>query len=501
MKKKQIVINAGMSILQVVILGGILFFLYRYLLMTIGVDRLGIWSIVLAATSTIRVGDLGFSGSVVKFVAKYLARGEPEQTNDVIQTAVLSIAVLIGLILLIAYPLVQMLLGYFIPKEGLEEALLILPYALLSLWISSIAGVFQSGLVGCQRIDLLSLLLIASSAVYFGLVLWLIPPFGMLGLAYAQLMQSVGLLLLSWMLLKRELRFLPLIPYRWSRSSFVEMLKYGVNFQVNSIVAMLCDPITKALLSKFGGLAMVGYYEMANRMVMQFRAILVSANQVLVPVLAGLHEKEPERISSVYRDSYRLLFFLALPFYGFIVALSPIISELWIGHYEWYFVVFAWLLTVATLLNGLINPAYFSNLGTGRLYWNTTSYVVVGIMNASLGWFLGSFFGGIGVVVAWTIAFSVGSSIVVIAYHVENQIPFRELFPRESLGLALMCLSAIFFAHLVYLNMHDKVDAIQLVLVGMTTFCTMVAIPMWRHPMRARLLSWVLHSISGRFSN
>lgn len=496
MQKRQILINAGLSVLQVVISGVILFFLYRYLLSTIGVRRLGIWSIVLATTAATRVGDFGFSGSIVKFVAKYLARGEPGMTNDVIQTGVLSMAVLIGLILLIAYPLAEVFLGYFVPAEGLKEALLILPYALASLWVSSIAGVFQSALDGCQRIDLRSLMLIAGGAIYFGLVLWLVPLFGMLGLAYAQVLQSAALLLLSWFLLKHELRFLPLFPYRWSRSKFTEMLRYGVNFQISSIFTMLCDPVTKAMLSKFGGLAMVGYYEMANRMVTQFRAILVSANQVLIPVVAGLHEQAPEKIRSLYNDSYRLLLYVALPVYGGIAALSPLISALWIGQYETVFVQFTSLLTIAMLFNGLVNPAYFANLGTGRLYWNTVSAITVGIMNACLGLLLGKFFGGIGVVVAWAVAFSFGSSIVVVAYHIEHEIPFRKLIPSESMSLVLMCILGIGLVHLLYSKMSGHVATTSLSLLSITIYIAIVAIPIWKHPMREKLMGWLFHNIA-----
>jgi O-antigen/teichoic acid export membrane protein len=51
---------------------------------------------------------------------------------------------------------------------------------------------------------------------------------------------------------------------------------------------MLYDPITKALLTKFGGLSLVGYYEMANKLIYQIRSLKVSANQILVPAFADL---------------------------------------------------------------------------------------------------------------------------------------------------------------------------------------------------------------------
>ncbi|MGC8744981.1 MAG: polysaccharide biosynthesis C-terminal domain-containing protein, partial [Verrucomicrobiia bacterium] len=60
--------------IQIISVGIALFFLYRFLLKTIGVEQFGIWSLVLSTTSIIGAANLGISGSIVKFVAKYIAR-------------------------------------------------------------------------------------------------------------------------------------------------------------------------------------------------------------------------------------------------------------------------------------------------------------------------------------------------------------------------------------------------------------------------------------------
>ena len=105
-----------------------------------------------------------------------------------------------------------------------------------------------------------------------------------------------------------------------------------MNFQIISISTMCYEPVTKVLLSKYGGVSLVGYFEMATRLVQQFRAVIISANQVLVPTIAHLKEKNPEKIQGIYLTSYQLLFYLSIPMYSMIILCSPIISELWIGH-------------------------------------------------------------------------------------------------------------------------------------------------------------------------
>jgi O-antigen/teichoic acid export membrane protein len=341
MGKQQISRNARMAIAQVAFSSVILFVLYRFLLSTIGIEQIGVWSLVLATTSLSRISELGLSGSVVKFVAKYIARGDMDKASGVIQTVAISVGILIGSMLIIAYPLLMWILERVVPAHGLKDALSILPYALASLWSTAIAGVFQSGLDGCQRIDLRGLIMMGGSALNLTFAVVLVPYFGLLGLAYGQIIQAAIIVMISWILLSRELPTLPTIPHRWHKTLFSEMLRYGVNFQIASILNILADPITKAYMSKFGNLSMVAYYEMAKRLIMQLRALLLSANQVVVPVISGLQEAEPERIQNVYKVSWHLLIYLALPLYAGILATIPIISEVWIGCYEKVFVVFA----------------------------------------------------------------------------------------------------------------------------------------------------------------
>ena len=61
-------------------------------------------------------------------------------------------------------------------------------------------------------------------------------------------------------------------------------------------MTMLLDPLAKVLLSRFGGLSAVAYFEMANRMVSQARSLIASANQVLVPYYSKVAETTRGRI-------------------------------------------------------------------------------------------------------------------------------------------------------------------------------------------------------------
>jgi O-antigen/teichoic acid export membrane protein len=145
MQKKQIIKNVMLSIIQFLLVGIVLFILYKFLLNKIGAELFGVWSLVLSTTTFANIANLGFSGSVVKYVAQSLAKNNVEKVVDIIETSVISIGVSVGLVLLISFPLAKGLLRMIIPSSHLSEAMNILPYAMLSLWISVIAGIFQAG--------------------------------------------------------------------------------------------------------------------------------------------------------------------------------------------------------------------------------------------------------------------------------------------------------------------------------------------------------------------
>lgn len=493
LKKRRVLLNAFASGLQVVVTGAVLFFLYRYLLNTIGVERFGIWSVVLSTTSVANLANLGFSASVVKFVSKYLSKGEDRAVADLIQTSIVSAGTLVGLILLLAYPFASWFLGLIISAGNLKEALSILPYALVSLWMLVVAGVAMAGLDGYQRIDIRSNILVLSALFNLALCFVLVPKYGLVGLAIAHVAQSALVLLTSWIMLRRSLSLLPFFPKKWDRKLFWEMAGYGLNFQVIPISQMFCDPVTKALLTKFGGLAMVGYYEMANRMLLQFRMLLVSANQVLLPVIAELHEKNSGLIRKIYIDSYGIMIYLTLPAYAVFVAFTPVISAVWIGRYEPIFALFSVLLTGSFFINTLGIPAYFSGLGIGRLKWITLGHVATAVMNAVLGLAFGHILGGIGVVIAWIISWMTGTAMFVVSHHFAQKIPLKELLPSESVWLAAACSAFAIVSFFICPKANCNVTAG--VFGQILILLLLVLIPFWNHPMRKRLTGLIISNL------
>lgn len=474
--------NATLAMVQAIISGVVLFILYRYLITHLGVKQLGLWSVVLASTSVARLTDMGLTGSVVKYVARYSALKDDKQVAEVIHTAAISIAVVMAAFCIAIYPLMDNVLSLVIPTEAMPQATQILPWAMYSLWFASVGGVFQSGLDGCQRMDIRNILTIFSNGIYLLAAFWLVPHFGLIGLAIGQSAQGFLLMLASWLTLRHQLKSLPFLPILWRKSKFTEMFGYSVNFQINSISILLFDPVIKLLMSRYGGLSVTAYYEMASQLVIKLRGLLVSATQALVPAIAELHETAPERVREIYLKAYRMNFFVTIPLYGAILIILPLVSELWIGHIENIFLFFGAVLTVGWGLNTLISPAYFVNLGTGDLKLNSIFHVMMALLNAILGLIMGPVYGGFGVAFAAMFALALSSGILIFILNKQYKIPFENLLPSEHHLMIVVVIACVIFSGLFTLLFYLSHNYLLIGTVNITVYILILMVLVWVHP-------------------
>ena len=411
---KRLLFNATLSVVQVIALGGTYFIVYTFLLKNLGSQKLGTWSVVLSTSSVASIANIGLSSSLIKFIASYSIERDIVQINKLIKTSLISIAVFVGFISILLYCLGYFLLSLVLPPSELSEARILLPFSLLSLWINSLASIFLSTLDGIHSSSIRSLVYIVSAFIFIILVWQFLPHYGLTSISVIQVIQAFTILILSVTGVKYVFKGFILFPLRWDKETFNQIFKFSSNFQIIGLCQLLYDPVTKFLLSRYGGLSFVGYYEMASRLVVQIRTLIVSANQVIVPSIASSSEKN---IDKSYPKILNLVIGLAFPVMVAVMVFTPSISYYWIGSYEPYFIWALLILTLSWLINILCTPAYFSSIGLGNLRGILFSHVFIAILNLVLGWGLGYSFGGLGVIIAWGMSLSLGSLFSLVYYN------------------------------------------------------------------------------------
>jgi O-antigen/teichoic acid export membrane protein len=269
------------------------------------------------------------------------------------------------------------------------------------------------------------------------------------------------------------------------------MFGYATNFQVNGVAQLFFEPTTKALLSKWGTLSDVGYFEMASRMIMQIRSLLVAANHVMVPVITTQQERTPTHILDTYKRCYDIMFYLSIPIFSLLLVVTPLISVAWIGMYEPTFVLFSYLLIASWALNTSTVPAYLAFVGTGQLRSNTLSHMLMGVTNLLVGYILGHMFGSMGVIAGTCLAILAGSLMTLFTFHAEHHLDLQRLVSQDSRGLLMWSAMGVGVGLLTYYLFRDAVALwIVAVLVG-GLFFALVGPSLWQHRIRIFLLDGV----------
>ena len=448
--KKRISINIISTILQVLVVGVVYLFLYKFLLESLGIEKLGVWSIILATSSIANLANFGITSGLVKFIADYNAKKNLKDIPKLIFTALVSIIILFLLIVIIIYFFSKVILGFVVEQKYLSLALEILPYSLLCLFINSVGGIFTSTLEGFQKNYVKNFLFLFSSVFLLLSSYYLVPIYQLKGVAIAQVFQSVIILVGSLLFVINTSQLAIFNKWNWDYKIFRELINYGAKFQVISVFQMLYEPITKGLISKFGGLAVLGYYEMAARLVNQVRALIVNANQVMVPVVAHTNSTQKENLKELYNKMMSITFFVNVLLISVLLIFTPIISILWIGHWEPIFVFSMLLLSTSIFVNILIGPAYFSCVGEGNLNLILKSQIMIGILNLILGYVLGYYFSGKGVIVSWAISVAISSFYLFYNYQKEKDIPLTNLFTKYNVILFVVSVLVTIFSFVFY---------------------------------------------------
>lgn len=463
---KKLTINAVSAVVQAVFTALLYFFLYKYLLKSIGIEKLGVWSLILSFSSIANLANLGFTSGLVKFVADYLTENDDTKLGKLIFTSILSMVVLFVLLSLIILFSAQFFLNYIVEEKFLTDALVILPYSLGSLCINAIGGVFTSVLEGHQKNYIRNFIYIISGIIMYAGTFLLTPLYQLKGVAVAQLLQSFFIFIAAMIFTIKINPNNKIRHWKWSTQSFKELFNYGYKFQLVSLSQLLYEPATKLLLSKYGGLVTLGHYELANKAVNQFRALLVNANQVVVPVVAEKAKMEGDRfLQSFYTKMNRILLLFCLPLSTILLISAPFISLVWIGEYNSDFIFSMAVLTVMTFMNVMNGPAYFSSLGEGRLNVLVFVHISIAIINVLLGILLGKSFGGYGVILAWGIAISVGAVVLIFTYNQSVKIRFFDVFQKQERNLLITSLIIITTNSLMYYFLSFNQILIQMIII------------------------------------
>lgn len=402
--------NTLWSILEVCVSGLSLFVLYKFVVEHLGVKALGLWSLVLATSSLARLGDIGAATGLSRFVAFALAQNNEQSARQYVETALIANCIIyLSLSLLLIFPL-RFGLEMVAPHESIAEALRLLPYGMASFVLLNVSAVTLSALVGQQRTDLKSKVVIFGTFSQVLVAVFAVPRFGLHGMAWGQIAQGAVTILVAWLVFVLNLSAAQrtIFPIGFRFKLFRELFSFGVRLQFSNLISFAFEPATKFVMSAVSGLETLGLFEMTYRMVLQVRHITAAPTVALVPAFVQLQESSPAEIPQLYERSVANIIFGGGLL--FLVALcSPLIGLVWTGSYSTEFVLFAWLLSTGWFCNLLGTPAYQLAISRAAIRWNILGHLITSGGSPLLVLLLGRLLGPAGSVFGVAAALSAGA--------------------------------------------------------------------------------------------
>ena len=342
------------SVIEFVILTSVQFLTFRLVAARLGVGQLGIWSVLIASVQVAKMLDPGLTAGSVRFIVKARDLDDRAAIGRLISTTVLVTTATIGFALLLAYYPLQKLVAFAIPQDALQANLL-LPYASMSYYSQSVAGALLNSLINVGVSQVKSVISSIGMLLQFTICILLIDGHGLIGVAVAQMCNYAVLAVLSIFYLiafaRIPFRFLFLPTFRYLGS----MTQTGATLQASSLVVTAFELLSRVLMSRFGGIEMVGYSEVATRAAAQMRLLMYYANQSIVPEYSSKQSNGglKEFYITVYNNFALIGFVLSLG----LVLILPFIYVLLFNQFNLVFFAIIILATMGGYLNILSMPS------------------------------------------------------------------------------------------------------------------------------------------------
>lgn len=267
------------------------FIVYALINKNLGKEYLGVWSLVVAATSIGQISSFGFSNSLVRYLPEMLVKNEKEDITKMLGTVNFSNFILsLPILFLLYFPAIQYA-AHLLNQPQLLIFKSVIPLSMAALFINNLFSVYSYLLDAMQKYYLRSAVQIAGWLFFLFLSILLMSRYGLLGVAIAFLAQSVLQFVIILFIIDKRNLLQKVYPVHFDKESFRKVSSFGVKSQLINVLVIFFDPLVKFFITKYTGLASTGIYEISNKIVMQARNLLVSINQVIVPKIV-LHKND-----------------------------------------------------------------------------------------------------------------------------------------------------------------------------------------------------------------
>lgn len=447
--------NSIFSILQIVLSTISYAVIYYLILQKLGKSELGMWSIITSLPIAISVFGSGVSGCVMRYIPVYNVQKNKKAFNEIIFNGLVFNIVFGGIILILGYVFSVQILRFLFSETVLPlRYVFLFRISLITFFVSFITSVILYAIDGLQLIFLRNKIIIFCAIIFCILASIFIYYWDLKGILIAQLIQALLILLFaSITLFKVELFNLSF--FKFNKIYLKMFLTFGQGFQAISITILLFEPITKYFLNSYFNLSTVGVYDLVSRAVTQVRVLIVSAVQVITPLVSKSNEEKALDIDEIYEKTIRGASLLSFIFFSTLICFSMIvIGYLDSGNINQYLFI-SILLCVSYHFNIIASASYSILIGLGRLKNVIISHVLLSVLNILFFLLLGSHLINNIIVLPTALAIIISSEYLVFTFKRDFNIS-SVLTKKSDVRIKMMGISSVILIVMLVLFKVDR---------------------------------------------
>jgi O-antigen/teichoic acid export membrane protein len=357
----------------------------------LGQSAYGLWMLTASMTTYFSVLDLGFGGSIVKFIAQYRAKRDARGLNDIAST----LFVIFGVMGIVGYA-TFLVLAFNIqhvfslaPDQlatGRTLLLIIGVYVSLGLPFSIFGGVIN----GFQRYDLNNVVGVGSSVVVAAVNVVML----LSGATLVQLvMATTSLRILTYFLYRanayRVFPALRIQPSRFQWSRVRELTSFSVYISIIDWSNKLNYSIDAIIIGAYISSAAVALWTVPQRLAEMLQRLTNQLNGVLFPVVVDSDAgNKPERLRAIFIQGTRLSLVSVVPLAASMMMLTEPLTLAWVGpkFLESVLVTQILILVVAIRVGNATATTVLKGAGQHRLLAFTNAGTALGNVALSLLW-------------------------------------------------------------------------------------------------------------------
>jgi len=464
-------------------------FLTPYIVSKLGIQRFGVWSLVLVITSYFGLLDLGLSASFVKYVAEYHTWKDYEAINRVFNSGLALYSILALVMMAAGFIFRDPILGLFkIPRDLFPEARFVLLVAVAIYALSHVFGIFQAVIIGLQRMDVTNVIILGASIPrVFGTVLFLERGYGLRGLiANEALVFATTALFLAL----STFRLLPQLRLRrvfCHRQTLRQLLGYGTKVQISQLADLANSQTDRLLVGYFLGLGPVAYYELGSRVVLTIKRLARTLVGAIMPIASEIDASgDRALLYQLYLRASKYLVLIVVPVLLFLVAAAPLIMAAWMGKGYELSVSVIQLLAMGHMFHLLTGVGTATAKGIGRPEYETRYSLLLLVMNTLLGIALVIKLGFWGMLIATPLSLVSSSLYFMILFHRLLGVPLlqflKDTYPQPVIACLLAGLPLVTFNVVAFQTLQSQGRLFNLAILGAEGlfFVTLYGGLMWK---------------------